>query len=113
MLEKERRYYEFNLQVIQRRFDNESVEFNRDWESYKKGFGFFSHEFYLGNEKLTYLTNQNKYELMFEITTVNGSTFKMSYMNFRVGDEFSNYKLVSLERNSGTIFQVTRKYNVL
>ncbi|XP_071835483.1 fibrinogen-like protein 1 [Apostichopus japonicus] len=91
--------------VIHRRFENGSVEFNRNWESYKNGFGFLSHEFYLGNEKISLLTNQNKYELIFEITTSNGSTFQQSYENFRIGDEFSNYKLVSLERNSGTLFQ--------
>ncbi|PIK58399.1 Angiopoietin-related protein 1 [Apostichopus japonicus] len=54
--------------VIQRRTDG-SIDFRRDWDSYKSGFGFLSHEFWLGNEKLSFLTNQKKYQLVIEITT--------------------------------------------
>lgn len=45
--------------VIQRRIDG-SVEFYRDWDGYKQGFGFLMREFWLGNDKISLLTNQKK-----------------------------------------------------
>ncbi|KAJ8032865.1 Fibrinogen-like protein A [Holothuria leucospilota] len=80
--------------VIQRRVDG-FIDFNRDWESYKLGFGFLWHEYWIGNEKLAYLTSQMEYELRIDMTISNGSTFYVSYNLFRISDEFSGYKLTS------------------
>ncbi|PIK58394.1 putative fibrinogen-like protein A-like [Apostichopus japonicus] len=81
--------------VIQRRTDG-SIDFRRDWDSYKSGFGFLSHEFWLGNEKLSFLTNQKKYQMVFEITTSEGYLIRVSYDHFRISDAFSHFKLVNL-----------------
>ena len=89
------------IKVIQRRLDG-SVDFNRGWESYKLGFGFLSREFWIGNEKLSFLTNQKKYELRIDVTNSNGSSFFVSYNMFRISDEFSSYKLTNLGQYSGT-----------
>ncbi|XP_071836854.1 fibrinogen-like protein A [Apostichopus japonicus] len=86
--------------VIQRRIDG-SIDFSRDWDSYKSGFGFLSQEFWLGNERLSYLTNQKKYQLVIEMTSSHGSLIRVSYDNFRISDEFSNFKLFSLGIFSG------------
>ena len=43
--------------VIQRRIDG-SLDFFRDWENYKKGFGNLQNEFWLGNENILTLTLQ-------------------------------------------------------
>ena len=45
------------LQVIQRREDG-SVDFLREWADYKHGFGNIAGEYWLGNEKIHLLTNQ-------------------------------------------------------
>ncbi|XP_071837009.1 fibrinogen-like protein A isoform X2 [Apostichopus japonicus] len=86
--------------VIQRRTDG-SIDFRRDWDSYKSGFGFLSHDFWLGNEKLSFLTNQKKYQLVIEITTSSGYLIRVSYDHFRISDAFSHFKLVNLGNYSG------------
>ncbi|KAJ8049882.1 Angiopoietin-related protein 1 [Holothuria leucospilota] len=78
--------------VIQRRFDG-SIDFNRDWEDYKKGFGFPSSEFWIGNDRLSFLTNQNDYELRIDMLLSNGSPFYLKYDFFRSRDEWGNYTL--------------------
>ncbi|KAJ8033879.1 Ficolin-2 [Holothuria leucospilota] len=81
--------------VILRRFDG-SVDFNRTWIDCKQGFGFLSTELWLGNEKVSYLTNQAQYELYINITLENGSSCNMKYTAFRISDEWSEYMLVSV-----------------
>ncbi|XP_071837002.1 uncharacterized protein [Apostichopus japonicus] len=92
--------------VIQRRIDG-SIDFGRDWDSYKTGFGFLSREFWLGNEKLSFLTNQKKYQLVIDMTTSNGSLIRVSYDHFRISDAFSYFKLVNLGLYSGETDVVT------
>ncbi|XP_071836915.1 uncharacterized protein [Apostichopus japonicus] len=81
--------------VLQRRLDG-SIDFNRKWEEYEAGFGFLSNEFWLGNDRIAYLTNQRTYQLRIEMTKADGSMFNLSYDDFRISDGFSNYKLVSV-----------------
>ncbi|KAJ8033067.1 Ficolin-1 [Holothuria leucospilota] len=86
--------------VIYRRIDG-SIDFNREWDGYVVGFGFLSQEFWIGNEKLSYLTNQNKYQLLVDITNIDGSLCYITYNLFRIGDEYSSYKLSSVGVFSG------------
>lgn len=72
------------------------VSFNRSWEDYKLGFGFPSGELWMGNEKLSYLTNQKRYQLRIEVTLTDGSSSYITYDDFRISDLFSDYKLVSV-----------------
>lgn len=90
-----------SFQVVQRRHDG-SVIFQRDWMEYKVGFGFLSQEFWLGNEKLSFLTNQKEYELRIDFTYADGSSFHALYSTLRISDEFSNYRLGRLGQFSGT-----------
>lgn len=83
------------------------VYFNRSWTKYKHGFGFLSHEFWLGNHKLSYMTNQKEYELRIEMTNSDGISFFLSYDKFRISDEFSNYNLASLGNYSGNAGMLT------
>ncbi|KAJ8033985.1 Ficolin-2 [Holothuria leucospilota] len=93
--------------VVQRRHDG-SVIFQRDWIEYKVGFGFLSQEFWLGNEKLSFLTNQKEYELRIDFTYADGSSFYALYSTLRISDEFSNYRLGRLGQFSGTAICTVR-----
>ena len=52
--------------LIQRRLDG-SEDFYRTWEEYKQGFGELSGEFWIGNEVLHQLTNQDYYRLKIDM----------------------------------------------
>ncbi|XP_071836580.1 uncharacterized protein [Apostichopus japonicus] len=81
--------------VIQRR-DSGAVNFDRSWSQYKDGFGFLSTEFWLGNEKLSYLTNQAHYELRVDIKLSNGASFYTTYRGFRITDEWGQYQVTHI-----------------
>lgn len=85
-----------------RRLDG-SLVFSRNWSGYKEGFGFLSSEFWLGNEKLAFLTNQRMYELRVDLTVSNGSHGFVTYSYFRVSDEWGNYTLATLTNATGNI----------
>lgn len=71
------------------------MSFKRNWDDYKSGFGFPSNEHWIGNEKLSYLTNQAQNELRIDFVLSNGSFFYVKYNAFRISDEWSQYELVS------------------
>lgn len=61
--------------VIQRRddFGEPRENFNRDWADYKNGFGDPSKEFWLGNENIYMLTNNEDYALRVELEDFEGN----------------------------------------
>lgn len=63
------------LQVIQRRddFGEPRENFNRDWSDYKNGFGDPAKEFWLGNENIYMLTNNEDYILRIELEDFEGN----------------------------------------
>ncbi|PIK48463.1 tenascin [Apostichopus japonicus] len=87
--------------VFQRRVDG-SVNFYRNWQSYKDGFGELDHEFWLGNDKLYYLTNQGNYQIKIDLVNANGVPYFAKYDLFRINDESDNYRLSGLGTYSGT-----------
>lgn len=78
--------------VFQRRQDG-SVNFYRDWNTYKKGFGDPSGEFWMGNDKLHELTNQGPFQLRVDLEDFKGQKYYAVYNYFRIGNETENYKL--------------------
>lgn len=69
-------YFIFYLpQVIQRRddFGEPKENFNRDWTDYKNGFGDPAREFWLGNENIYMLTNNDDYSLRVELEDFEGN----------------------------------------
>ncbi|PIK51901.1 fibrinogen-like protein A [Apostichopus japonicus] len=81
--------------VFQRRIDG-AVDFYRRWDDYKNGFGFLQREFWLGNDKLSYITNQGDYELRIDLVSRNGNSYFAKYDLFRISDEISKYRMTDL-----------------
>ncbi|XP_071847981.1 fibrinogen-like protein A [Apostichopus japonicus] len=96
--------------VFQRRV-NGSVDFYRNWTSYKEGFGKLDHEFWLGNDKLFYLTNQSEYQLRIDLVDSEGAPYYAEYDLFRINDENDNYRLSGLGKFTGTTSEDALRYH--
>ncbi|XP_032088358.1 angiopoietin-related protein 2 [Thamnophis elegans] len=78
--------------VIQRRLDG-SVNFFRNWETYKQGFGNIDGEYWLGLENIYWLTNQGNYKLLVTMEDWSGRKVFAEYASFRLEPESEFYKL--------------------
>ncbi|KAK2150017.1 hypothetical protein LSH36_427g03062 [Paralvinella palmiformis] len=79
--------------VIMRRKDG-SVDFNKEWEDYKLGFGSLNGEFWAGNELIHQLTNDGRtYTLRVDLTDYGGDSIYAKFRTFSVGPESDNYTL--------------------
>ncbi|XP_008191506.1 angiopoietin-4 [Tribolium castaneum] len=81
--------------VIQRRddFGDPRENFNRDWNDYKNGFGDPAKEFWLGNENIYMLTNNEEYILRVELEDFEGNKRFAQYSHFKIFSEGEYYKL--------------------
>uniref|UniRef100_A0A8V5HCQ4 Uncharacterized protein n=1 Tax=Melopsittacus undulatus TaxID=13146 RepID=A0A8V5HCQ4_MELUD len=79
--------------VFQRRWDG-SVNFLRDWDSYKRGFGNQLTEFWLGNDNIHFLTSLGLSELRIDLRDFENNYYFAKYASFRVLGESEKYKLV-------------------
>ncbi|XP_078671419.1 microfibril-associated glycoprotein 4-like [Branchiostoma floridae x Branchiostoma belcheri] len=86
--------------VIQRRLDG-SVDFRKNWEEYKHGFGNKNTEYWLGNEYIHRLTALMSYTLRVELMDWENQTRYADYNTFRVSGESDQYRL-TVSGYSGT-----------
>ncbi|XP_064553815.1 ficolin-1 [Drosophila montana] len=86
--------------VIQRRVDG-SVDFNRDWDQYKAGFGALHGSFFIGLEKLHHMTVSQPYELYVYLEDFENNTRYAKYSHFLIGSENESYKINKLGTYSG------------
>uniref|UniRef100_A0AAY4BFM1 Fibrinogen C-terminal domain-containing protein n=1 Tax=Denticeps clupeoides TaxID=299321 RepID=A0AAY4BFM1_9TELE len=86
--------------VFQRRLDG-SLNFYRNWEEYKNGFGFKDGEYWLGLEWLHQLTGKRKFELKVDMVDFEGNKAFAQYSTFSVGSEEEGYKLTVGDLASG------------
>ncbi|CAL1544842.1 unnamed protein product [Lymnaea stagnalis] len=77
--------------IIQRRVMGD-VSFDRPWADYKKGFGSFYGDFWLGLEAIATLTKKENFELRIDLR-FKGSDYYAKYGIFRVMDETSLYRI--------------------
>ena len=95
--------------VIQKRLDG-SVDFYRDWNDYKRGFGNLNGEFWLGLDKIQRLTKEQS-KLRVNLEDFDRKRAYAEYSSFGVGDEGSKYKL-SLGSFSGGRFIISVFWNL-
>ncbi|XP_050782371.1 ficolin-2-like [Gopherus flavomarginatus] len=79
--------------VFQKRADG-SVDFFRDWNSYKRGFGSRLSEFWLGNDNIHLLTSFGTNELRIDLTDFDNNHAVAKYKSFKILGETENYKLI-------------------
>ncbi|XP_062590025.1 ficolin-1-A-like, partial [Saccostrea cucullata] len=78
--------------VIQRRMDG-TIDFFRNWEDYKNGFGNKAGEYWLGNHNINEIVNQGYYELRIDMSDFNDEKRYALYRRFSIGDEAHGYNL--------------------
>lgn len=77
--------------IIQKR-QNNSVNFTRNWNEYKAGFGEATGNYWIGNDALHYLTTRDN-TLRIQVTTMDSTTTQADYRNFRVSNESAKYRM--------------------
>ncbi|XP_030054805.1 angiopoietin-2 [Microcaecilia unicolor] len=78
--------------IIQRRTDG-GVDFHRTWKEYKTGFGDISGEYWLGNEFVFQLSNQQRYVLKILLKDWEGNEAYSLYEHFYLESETQNYRI--------------------
>jgi ficolin len=79
--------------LVQQNVDGSSF-FDRTWNEFKAGFGNTNGNYWLGNDQLRTLTQNNKYKLRMELQSkASGLWYWAEYDTFRVGDESTQYTL--------------------
>ena len=85
-----------------------SLDFFRDWEAYKLGFGDPEGEYWLGNEHLHELTSDGQRHLLrIEMLDWSGERTHVQYDNFSVSDEKDKFR-IHLGAFSGETGEVQR-----
>ncbi|XP_011177553.1 fibrinogen-like protein A [Zeugodacus cucurbitae] len=84
--------------VIQRRL-NGTVDFNRDWQEYKKGFGDLTGNYWIGLEKLHAITSSCEQELYIQMKSRNGTEYYAKYSALLIADALK--KLGNYSGNAG------------
>ena len=71
-----------------------SVDFYRNWQNYKLGFGDVNAEHWLGNDKLHELTSlHSQNEMRVDLEAVDNEKKQATFSNFKVGNEAAQYLL--------------------
>ncbi|XP_037073505.1 ficolin-1-like [Pollicipes pollicipes] len=80
--------------VFQRRQDDPvQIDFFRDWQSYRDGFGNVSGQFWLGNELIHRLTAREPQAMRVDLEDFEGERRHAQYGSFSIADEADQYRL--------------------
>ncbi|XP_052870443.1 protein scabrous-like, partial [Anopheles cruzii] len=78
--------------TVQRRQDG-TVDFNRSWEEYAGGFGTPAGEFWIGNQALHHLTQDNCSRLRIVMQDIYDHTWHADYATFRIAGREAGFRL--------------------
>ncbi|KAG9466500.1 hypothetical protein GDO78_016567, partial [Eleutherodactylus coqui] len=78
--------------VFQRRYDG-TINFLREWNDYKRGFGNQLSEFWLGNDNIHHLTSSGSHKLRVDLIDFDNQHSFAAYTSFYLSGEADNYKL--------------------
>ena len=87
--------------VIQRRIENGTVDFYRNWADYVQGFGDLKGEFWYGLENIHCLTTRDDVELRIEVANGTTPSIVWTYQLFRVGGASTQYTLTNIGQGTG------------
>lgn len=90
----------FGWLVIQRRL-NGSLNFYRNWQEYRDGFGDLNGEFFIGLEKLRAITALEPSELYITLEDFEGQTRYAKFEEFAIGREEDGYAMIALGAYKG------------
>ncbi|XP_034473667.1 ficolin-2-like [Drosophila innubila] len=79
-----------------------SVDFYRNWNTYRKGFGEPDGEFFMGLDKIHAMTAERSQELLVLLEDFEGNQRYEMYDRFAIGGEDESYLLHTLGKASGT-----------
>ena len=79
--------------MIQRRANNNSINFYRGWDDYEQGFGDLETEFWWGLRKIHCLTKRDDVELRIDLKDESGNEVTWVYQEFRVDGPEDKYRL--------------------
>ena len=79
--------------MFQKRLDG-SVDFDRNWNDYRIGFGNLSGEFWLGLDKIHRLTSDSNSMLRVDLEDFERNSRYAEYNKFGVSGENDKYKLI-------------------
>lgn len=81
--------------ILMRRGDykEKMTSFNRNWLSYKNGFGDSEGEFWIGNDVINFLTSEEQNILRIHMSAFDDDEINLDYSSFAVGNESTNYVL--------------------
>ncbi|KAH8400645.1 hypothetical protein KR222_009544, partial [Zaprionus bogoriensis] len=78
------------------------MNFFRDWDSYKTGFGNLTGEFFIGLDKLHAITTSQQQELYIHLEDFNGHSNYARYDDFLIGSESEKYAILRIGKYVGT-----------
>ena len=73
------------------------MDFNRNWNDYKRGFGIHHKEFWLGNEQIHQLTKSGEMMLRVELEAWDGRRAWAEYGTFR--SDFMNMQKIDFDKH--------------
>ena len=79
--------------VIQRNKNDSSVNFNKNWTDYEKGFGDLNTEFWYGLESMHCLTQKGQWEMRIDYQKNDKTWSYLHYNQFSVGNASEEYPL--------------------